>query len=76
MDISKLHELINALVPIISISVGNVNDKNTWNVQYVDQPTSEILSQVQSMIDAYVIPTSEQILKNAILSLCALFIFA
>lgn len=48
----KLHLAINAIVPIIGVSVGDSNDKTTWTVTYVQEPAEERKAQVQVIIDS------------------------
>jgi hypothetical protein len=50
----RLHLAINAIVPIVGVSVGDPNDKTTWTVSYVQEPTDDQKTQVQAAIDAFV----------------------
>lgn len=51
----QLHIAINAIVPIVGVSVGDPNDKTTWTVNYnIQEPTEEQRAQVQAVIDAFI----------------------
>jgi hypothetical protein len=49
----RLHLAINAIVPIVGVSVGNPTDKTTWTVTYAQEPSEEQKSQVRSVIEAF-----------------------
>lgn len=49
----RLHLAINAVVPIVGVSVGDPTDKTTWSVSYVQEPTDEQKTQVQAVIEAF-----------------------
>lgn len=51
MNLSKLHSAIAAVCPIHGVSVGDVNDKNTWVVSFKDEATSEQKAAAQSVIN-------------------------
>jgi len=50
----RLHLAINAIVPIVGVSVGDPSDKTTWSVCYVQEPTDDQKAQVQAVIDTFV----------------------
>lgn len=51
MNLSKLHSAIAAVCPIHGVSVGDVNDKNTWVVSFKDESTPEQRLEAQTIID-------------------------
>ena len=54
----RLHLAINAIVPIVGVSVGDPNDKTTWRVSYVQEPTDDQRAKVQEVIEAFVWETT------------------
>lgn len=49
----RLHEAVSAVCPIISVSIVNRNDKNTWSVVYHPSATAPQISAAQSTITSF-----------------------
>ncbi len=45
--------LVDAGIPIVGISIGKIDDKGTWRVDYEGEPTSEQLASAKGAIDAF-----------------------
>ncbi len=65
MDLGKLTQKIESIVPIDGMSAKNLDDKSTWVVRYKQKPTAEELALVQKIIDDHLVLTPEQVEENA-----------
>jgi hypothetical protein len=53
MNMSFLHDAINNVCPIISVRIGNLLDKTTWQFIPVDGVTDQQKAAAQSIIDGW-----------------------
>lgn len=65
MDMFILRDKLAAVAPVVCVSIGNYDDKSTWEARYSSDPTPDQLKQVQSIIEAYRVPTPEEKAINA-----------
>lgn len=56
MNLLRLHELINATVPITGVSIPNIYDKTTWKCSYVQPPSAQQSQQVANIITNFKVP--------------------
>jgi len=52
MNLNKLHNAIEAVCPMHSVSIGSENDKTTWQISFKDEATTEEKAAAQAVIDA------------------------
>lgn len=64
MNAGKLHQKLEKIAPVVSVSIGDANDKSTWKIEYKDAPSAEQVALINSMIASYVPLTPEQIQAN------------
>lgn len=65
MDLQILHKKIEEICAIYGIGVIDPNNKSTWSIHYVTEPTAEQLAAVKNIIDSYIVLTPEQESLNA-----------
>ncbi len=65
IDLLNLHSKIETITPITGVSIGNPNDKSTWKVHYVNEPTDKDLEDVKAIIDSYEPLSVEEMELNA-----------
>jgi hypothetical protein len=53
IDVQKLTTEIAAIVPIHGVSIGDPADKQTWRVDYIDEPDAQSAAAVQAVISAF-----------------------
>jgi hypothetical protein len=58
--ISILHTLIAAVAPILGVSIGNENDKQTWHIDFQPQATTQQRAAAQAVIDAFDLAAIQQ----------------
>lgn len=57
IDVQKLTAEIAANVPIHGVSIGDPADKQTWRVDYIDEPSAQDEAAAQSIIAAFGAPS-------------------
>lgn len=65
MDLNILHNQLARVAPISGVSVRDVNDKNTWRIDYDKPPTAEEEAAARAVIANYVAITKEQQIANS-----------
>lgn len=53
LDILKLHTQISAVCPIDGVSVGAVENKSTWSIQFRPEATEQEKAAADAVIDAF-----------------------
>lgn len=53
MNIVELDKALKAVCPILGVSIGRVNDKSTWRIDFTDEATSEQRAAAQAVVDAF-----------------------
>lgn len=66
MNPAILHDKINEVVPIVGVSIGKPDDKTTWSMQYLSEPSAEQLAQIAQIIENYKILSVEEDYANKV----------
>lgn len=53
MIAAKLDAAIKAVCPIHGVSIGRVNDKQTWRIDFKDEATAQERATAQAVVDAF-----------------------
>lgn len=59
MSIEKLDAAIKAVCPIHGISVGRIQDKSTWRIDFADEATEAQRALAADVVTAYVWPAQK-----------------
>lgn len=66
MNITALFSAIKAVCPVESVSVGNVNDKTTWRIDFAAAATPQQRAAAQSALDAFDPNTPEETRRDIV----------
>jgi hypothetical protein len=53
MNVANLHSRLSAVAPIIGISIGSVDDKSTWRVDFDEGATAQQRADAAGVIEAF-----------------------
>jgi hypothetical protein len=65
INMAKLQENIDSVVDNTGVSIGKYEDKSTWKVHYIGEPTKEQATQIAAIIEAQLVLTPAQELVQA-----------
>lgn len=51
-----LHKALLQVAPIVGVSIGDVNDRATWRVDFDDSASTQQRERAQNALNAYVVP--------------------
>jgi len=72
---SQLHEQLNSAgFPVIGVSIGVVEDKRTWRIDWPEEPSKEAVAETQIIVDAFDITAIEEPTRDHVAALISVLL--